>query len=128
MTTVLSWRSRLAAMDHRHGTSHKMIQDAMSMEIDELRRALAPTIVEQRKVRAAQLRTAKRMCAVNTEVRELRGQVVGLRRALDASLRASDKWKNAGDLQRSLDTVRVSRAAWKKLAAKYRKQLLESKS
>jgi hypothetical protein len=105
MTAVLSWRFRLAAMDHSRGTSNKMIQAAMTAEIKDLRKLLAPEAVEWRKAKLVVLRNTKLETRLRGTIRELRAGMVGHNRVVNNARAARDEWKAA--------------------ALRYRKQVIE---
>lgn len=98
MSTILPWRSRLAAMDHTKGTSNKMVQEAMRAEIVEWiarDRQRGLDAARSYKLRATML---DQIVALKEMLRVERLRVHGLRRARDT---------------------------WKTMAMKYRKQVLE---
>ena len=73
-----TWKARLAAMDHSHGTSNKMIQAAMLAEIKELRgveRECAAKIESMRRgVDRYERRSERMVASLENKIRKLKGK------------------------------------------------------
>lgn len=66
-----TWKARLAAMDHSHGTSNKMIQTAMLHEITDLRAALATL---HKGVQRYERRSERMVATLENKIRKLKGR------------------------------------------------------
>jgi len=66
-----TWKARLAAMDHSHGTSNKMIQVAMEAEITDLRAALTTL---HKGVQQYERRSERMVATLENKIRKLKGK------------------------------------------------------